>query len=244
MGGVVVTTTVSATSLFADICRQSLKPFFVKLTNDFWSQVNQMVQFFSEDLKMLTGMSRYPKDWITETIMQDWWGERPWFTIEDTITALKDDFIFHGSSPNFFQDLRWYKSIQEDDYGFNSSAIQQYKKLIPFLLDHRNTPQNCLQLDLVKGAELEYCCEMAYTLSHKIRVTGNLEYFKGYLDIINEIIELIRHAMPQTADSLSDYSKVISQLCAGKIELLEANLGKFKGFFGRGQQYVSMVKIK
>lgn len=243
VGGIIVTTTVGATSCLGDTCRHALKPFFALQTKDFWKQVDLLVQFFKEDIKMLHGMSRFPKDWVLDTVMHDW-GERPWFSIEDAITALKDNFIFHGSSPCFFQDFRWYKSIQEVDFGFNNLAIKQSNELIPLLLDYRNTPENCQALEVLDGIELENLCEKAYAISYKIHVTEDIELFEDFLDVIKLIIKLIERLMPQTADSLSDYYHSVSLLKTGQRELMETNLGKFRGLFGRGQQYICMVKVK
>ena len=57
-GGVVVTTTVSATSLLSELMRKVIQLFWKQQNLDFESQVESAIHFFSKDLKLLgTGFS-------------------------------------------------------------------------------------------------------------------------------------------------------------------------------------------
>jgi ubiquinone/menaquinone biosynthesis C-methylase UbiE len=241
VGGVVVTTTVGAASCLADVCRHILKPFFTAQTADFWQQVDLAVEFFRKDLETLQGMSRCFQDWVLDNIMQDW-VINPFFPFDEAIRALQDNFIFHGSSPNFFQDFRWYKSIHENDYGFNRSAIEQYyQKIVPLLLDYRVTPENTPAVSQIDGMVLEQLCKRAYEVCYMIRSHNDLRRIDEFLGVLSNIIDLISGAMPATSESLIDFCKGVQDLTNGIKR--EANFGDFRSFFGRAQQYLSMIRL-
>ncbi|MBA3656259.1 MAG: class I SAM-dependent methyltransferase [Gemmatimonadaceae bacterium] len=242
-GGVVITTTAGAASGLGDICRHAIMPFFTRQADDFWEQVDLAIDFFDPDLQMLPGMSRYPKDWVLDTVMYDW-GERWWFSIADAIAALDSNFAFHGSSPRFFQDMRWYKSIHGlRDYGFNELATQQYHELVPLLLDYRNSPRDCPMVHQISGTQLETLCQQAWTVSRKVHTGKDLADLEEFLGIIRNVAQLVEGALPQTAASLSDFCTGVSALHDGTRNLTNVDMGSFRGLFGRGQQYISLVNV-
>jgi 2-polyprenyl-3-methyl-5-hydroxy-6-metoxy-1,4-benzoquinol methylase len=240
-GGVIVTTTIGATSCLGDTCRRVIKPFASRQVPEFWAQVELLVQFFKRDVEMLQGMSRYPKDWVLDTVMYDW-GELPWFPLEEAVGALRDEFMFHGSSPKFFQDLRWYKSIREEDFGFSELAIQQYNRLAPLLLDYRASPETCPSYDQIDGPKLESMSAQAYAISRQMHSGDTVDGAEEFVTVIEKIVEEIRIGMPETAKSLEDFCTGVLAL-RGNQDLTTADFGTFRGLFGRGQQYLSMAKI-
>jgi ubiquinone/menaquinone biosynthesis C-methylase UbiE len=234
-GGVVVLTTVSATSVLAEVCRRMFKPLVAAQISSFDAQVEFLTDFFKPDLESLKGMSRGHRDWVLDCIMHPW-GQGRLFSIPDAIDAIGEQFDFHGASPNFVTDWRWYKTMVEDDFGFNRVASAAWRKGSAATIDHRCDPGAAQGCD---GAALEVLCQQAVALHRHAWEGDDREALDRFLAVVSAIADLLRPALPETAHALAGFVEGIGQFRQG---IAPHGLAPFRPLFGRGQQYVSFIR--
>lgn len=236
IGGVCVITTVSSVSYLAEICRRILLPIVSKLTHSSDNQVDTLVQLFKPGLDSLTGMSRKPQDWVLDNIIHPW-TDRGLFSIEDAIKALPNNFSILGSSPSFLQDWSWYKQYNEKNYSNVNSALASYQQWSGYLLDYRS--EAVTKLSQPDSCLLNELCDQAMILHDQYRHSSTSDKLNEFLDILGEIKQLISDVMPSTAIAIDDFNSGLNELLAGN---LQANFKSFHNWFGRGQQYLSIVR--
>jgi ubiquinone/menaquinone biosynthesis C-methylase UbiE len=234
VGGVLVFTTINATSVLADICRRVVKPLVASRFNSFDENLHFLTDFFKEDLKMLYGMSRRHEDWILDQILHPWNDEL--FPIPMALDAIVDSFDFHSSSPKFVADWRWYKTIIDDDPGFNNSLLRSYDGNSAWLIDCRIDPASTAQCD---GRELERLCLEAYWHHVDAWHSDSNKSVENFLLSLNKISKYIAGDMPATAKSINAFIEGAEQIRKG---IEPSSLKEFRGFFGRGQQYLSFIR--
>jgi len=233
--GMIVITTMSPSSLLAEACRRVLKPVFSERFSDSRRLVDELVAFFGPDLRSLRGMSRLHEDWVLDNILHPW-PQRITFSMLEAIATLDAEFDVLGTSPSFMQDWRWYKSIPSSPETWNSIATSEYGRWAGYFLDYRFQPT---LPGYPPAAELDSACLRALQLQHRIWHNNSLDLVAEFADTLRAIRELIEGAMPETAKSISDFLEGLEDFANGN---LEAHFGTFRSWFGRGQQYLSLVR--
>jgi len=233
VNGVAVFTTVSAVSYLAEICRRVLLPTMKKLIESPEQLNSALVTLFTPGLESLSGMSRKPQDWVTDNILHDW-TDRGLFSMKDAFTAIPKDFSVLGSSPSFLQDWRWYK----ESSGSNAQTLEEsYERWSGYLLDYRVQPEHAFSQQ--QGNLLECLCEKAMTVHDGYRQSDNEKYLDEFLSNLVLIQECIADTLPLTCQSIADFFVGFEQLKSGK---LDADFASFHQWFGRGQQYLSLIR--
>jgi SAM-dependent methyltransferase len=233
--GVLVITTMSPASLLAEACRRVLKPVFSQRFPDRSQLLDALVAFFGPDLRSLPGMSRLHEDWVLDNILHPW-PERFTFTIPEAIATLDTEFDVLGTSPSFLQDWRWYKSIPQNTQTWNAIARAEYDRWAGYFLDYRLHPALPGE---PPAAELDSACDRALQIQHRIWHQDALDLIPEFTEQLRAIREGVAGAMPETAKSISDFLCGLDEFLNGN---MEADLGTFRSWFGRGQQYVSFVR--
>jgi ubiquinone/menaquinone biosynthesis C-methylase UbiE len=233
--GVIVITTMSPPSLLAEACRRVLKPTLSERFSESPHLVDELVTFFGPDLCSLQGMSRLHQDWVLDNILHPW-PERITFSMPEAIATLDAEFDVLGTSPSFVQDWRWYKSIPTSPQTWNSTALSEYDRWAGYFLDYRFHPT---VPGRPRAAALDSACLCALQLQHRIWHNNARELVAEFAEVLRAIRELIEVAMPDTARSISDFVAGVKDFVNGN---LEADFGTFRSWFGRGQQYLSLVR--
>lgn len=234
-GGVMVLTTVSATSVLAEVCRRMIKPIVAANHPSFDALLAYLTDFFKPDLDTLKGMTRRHEDWVLDCIMHPW-GNGQLFGIPDAIDAIADDFDFHGASPNFMTDWRWYKAITEQDFGFNRIARETYWHVSAATIDYRCDPRAALRCD---GRQLEALCGRAVACHTDAWESHEPAAIDRFIGLVAEIADFVRPALPDTARALNAFVDGAGQLRQGAVP---EHLRDFRPLFGRGQQYASFIR--
>jgi hypothetical protein len=234
-GGIVAVTTTSPVSTLAEVCRRVLKVVLSAMLTSQDDLLEELTAFFAPDLNSLPGMSRRHADWVLDSVIHPW---PPQFsvTIPDVIAILGDEFDLLGTSPRFTQDWRWYKSIPGNIKTVNDLALEEYQRWGPYLIDYR------IQPDAPIGhlsAQLEPACAAVFDVHSAIWSDDGLQKLAEFVACLQHVRDIIHQAMPGTAQSITDYIGGVSQLQAGT---KAAEFGSFRGWFGRGQQYVSFTR--
>lgn len=230
-GGILVITTLSAISIFADVCRRLVKPIFAQKIATWARLVDELVAFFVPHLETLPGRSRIPRDWVMDNILQPW-PQTTVFTMENALDILDGEFDLYGTSPQLIQDFRWYKAAAVDVETLNDVARRQIKFWSPQFIDYRVDPIGFSGFD---GADLEKECGAVFLDTNVAWSTENVEQVIECVARVQRLGKWIASVFPRTATSISDFAAGMTTL----VNCEKANFGDFSSWFGRGQQYVS-----
>ena len=229
-GGVLVITTVDAVSFLSEAIRRFLARIYIGSPQLDISHVPKLVEFFKNDLDTLKGMSRKREDWVIDQIIHPWNG--PPFSMADAIATLGSNFSAHGTSPRFFSDWRWYKSIHQEDDGFSTALLASYKSEVHNFLDWRfslpaadmDSNNNLLALSR-QVYDLEFAME---TGKKPFDSTPMVILLKKIWDECTQLHEDTRLSLEKAIQAISRKSNV--EQC------------DLSSWWGRGQQYLSLVR--
>jgi ubiquinone/menaquinone biosynthesis C-methylase UbiE len=229
-GGVLVITTVDAVSFLSEAIRRFLARLYIGSLQLDISHVPNLVEFFKNDLDTLQGMSRRREDWVIDQIIHPWNG--PPFSIPEALETLGSAFSAHGASPRFFTDWRWYKSINQQDDGFSSTLKKCYLARLHNFLDWRFSLPDA---DPDHNAKLLVWSRKVYDMLFDME-SGSTPFLAPP---IMECLQNILVECPQIHDSTKiGITSAIQSLEHSK-NLTNCPL---LGWWGRGQQYLSLVK--
>lgn len=236
--GIVVITTMSAMGCLAEICRRLMKAVYASRSHDFQEQLLLLTKFFELDLKTLVGMSRRPDDWVLDNILHPW-PENVIFTVPDALEALENEFDVLGtSSPQYMYDLRWYKAAALDSRGRLDIARRLYYQSPELLLDSR-VEAPAAQGDGELGERLERLCYELFLLQQNIWRHDATDLIPSFLDKLNGLAAEVDARAPDAASAMRDFCVGMRGMLAGS-EM--GDFGRFRSWFGRGQQYISFVR--
>jgi hypothetical protein len=231
-GGVVVLTCFDSVSGFSEISRRFIAhSIFGHLTYSL-NTVDRLTRFFEPDFSALPGMSRRREDWVIDSIINPWLGD--FFSLEDALSLAKSDFAFLGASPSLFQDWRWYKDPSVLVRSANiQSSIDAYRRNVHSLLDARfvcqETPDSSTNVRLLEVTE---------HIAMRVRgaISSGITYDeKEFCRDVESLMACVPHAQPETIESLSSLAHWAR---TGE----EGDLAQFRGLWGRGQQYISLIR--
>lgn len=227
-GGLLIFTCMDPISLLSETLRSSIVKDLKLVDDDLQHSANRIVHFFSEDLDLLPGMNRRRSDWAIDQIIKPPVG--PILDLPSGLESLSKVAIFHGSSPRFTEDYRWYKSPDISVDNLSKIAIQNYWEKCHNFLDFRTTigaakaEENKLLFDL---------CSDVYFAVHQRK--WDLSSRKVVETRCEEIKNLISSTLSSTTESLDSF---LLYWFSGHSK----DLKEFKPWWGRGTQYVSVVK--
>ncbi|KHK00292.1 class I SAM-dependent methyltransferase [Desulfovibrio sp. TomC] len=234
-GGVFVMTAADSISYLADLLRRIYgQALLAGSSESLASQVEMLLPVFKPHLDTLPAMSRPYPDWILDNILQPFVGKL--YSLAEAIDALADSFTFHGSSPDFMTDWRWYKSLFGEARDFNARARDCYASNLHNLLDHRYVwePRNPGD-----NAVLKKHCDAIFALCLAHQSALHPPILLDVAKHVEAIAAFTANFSPQTATALRDYAGGIRSMAAGTAP---EQLDEFCALFGRGQQYVSFLR--
>lgn len=234
VGGMLVITCQDSVSTFAELLRRLIALLVVRPEATLEQKVQQLLPLFESHLKTINGMTRSCEDWLLDNLLRPW--EEVSFSIPDAIDTLKDQFDFHGSSPQFICDSRWYRTIQTNDPGFNAIAEQAYFANVHNLINHRDWTPAIPDQDNKKLLEL---CSKIFQAVHAFEKNQDREWVRPIPAYLQQVIELAATFSKDTELALRDYQRVLQKyLQEGELD----SFAEFVPLFGRGQQYVSFIR--
>jgi ubiquinone/menaquinone biosynthesis C-methylase UbiE len=230
--GLLAITTVDAISYCSESMRRLLKyRFFPDLSEDLQKACQKLIPVYEEHLQHLKGMSRSVRDWILDSILQPL-NNRPLLSIPKSILTLEKDFDAFASSPNFVTDWRWYKDITGVERKFNENFLDQYYRNNLSFLDYRNVASSH---DINFGKTLEKICNESYEISLQIEM-GKEDLWDDFFECSSALGDHIKDQAPITYLSIRE---AITMLRNGNLGM---ELKYFPPWWGRGQQYLSLIR--
>ena len=227
-GGVLVYTCSDSNSLLSEILRRAIVNKLEMVSENLSDSADAIAGFFSQDLYLLDGMNRSHTDWAVDQIVKPTVG--PQMTIADSLKSLQNKAVFHGSSPRFVEDYRWYKNPNSSIESLNSVAIENFwakcHNFIDYRFDYKPLSSQANQ-NIYAATNRLYStvAETMWSPESEQHVTKNCQ----------EIQSLISENCQETNFSLASF---LSYWRTGNVFDLE----QFRPWWGRGTQYVSVMK--
>lgn len=239
-GGYLVTTTTSASSLLSEVCRKLIRPLIVGNHPTFAAQVEVAEKVFESHLKNLGTQTRPAKDWVTDSIIQEWEKDaRVVFSMLDSVSTLSERFEFFGSSPKFLIDGRFYKKIGRSAKGPNDLLAEQYPRLGYALLDYRIDVIQSLEKPVF--FELEDLCAHLYSLQTEIVSSGSYATLADFVDGLREVGSKLPPVFEATSAAIDEFVEAFPRAVKKNAMPEFREFGKW---WGRGQQYVSLLRFQ
>ncbi len=233
-GGILVVTCMDDVSILSEALRRIAGEILIDGIEGFEAQLDALRPFFAPQLATLKGMSRLVDDWISDNILHHIVGKL--FSVEDAVEALEDEFGAYGSSPDFLTDWRWYKSIHGDARRYNEMAIGNYRRNAHNFLDYRFTfDPNESNNGLIQDARQVF--HLATTIQNDGLTTERLA---ATVEVLNRLDATVAGFSPTTAAAITDFrASLMRHIETGS---LPTTLPDFGPWFGRGMQYLSLIR--
>jgi len=228
-GGILLFTCADEISVLAELLRRAIVRKLGLLTTNLESSAINISNFFSLDLDHLVGMTRVRTDWAIDQMIHPWIGEP--LSIASALTELSNKVRFLGSSPKFSSDWRWYKSPGCIDDETNKQIISDFISKSHNLVDMRivSAPINNNQ-----NLDLSIFSKNIYDL---VRTDEwNKKSDTILMSSCEKILDLLPEDAPETKISLQSFIKFL-------VSYNPNDLAEFRPWWGRGQQYVSLIKV-
>ena len=227
-GGVLVYTCSDSISLLSEILRRAIVNKLEMVSDNLRDSADAIANFFGPDLNSLDGMNRSHTDWAIDQIIKPTIG--PQMTIADSLQSFQNEAVFHGSSPRFVEDYRWYKDPDSSIESLNSVAIENFWAKCHNFIDYRFNYKSLnseINQDIYAATNRLYSTVAEAMWSHESEkiITTNCE----------EIQSLISQNCQETNLSLGSFLKY------WRTENV-LDLEPFRPWWGRGTQYMSVMK--
>lgn len=235
-GGILIITCIDSISASSENLRNMIGQLLTWDLDNVEQILEVLLPVFSPHLSTLSAMSRRHDDWILDNIINPV-GIAETLSIAKAIEVLDDSFEVYCSSPNIFNDWRWYKSVYGENMSFNNTAIRQYWARVHNFVDYRKTFMD-------RNGESN---RKLYDIFDLLRVKTIELREKHDKSGLNEIISLLENIIEEISlfsnELTAPFKEVVDIIRNSKIDpYAVSQSANFKSFFGRGQQYISFIK--
>lgn len=227
-GGVLIFTCMDPISLLSETLRSAIVKNLQLIDNNVQRSAARIVTFFEQDLNLLHGMNRKRTDWAIDQMIKPPVGSL--LDLPSALDSLANVAEFHGSSPRFTEDFRWYKSLEVSEVSISKVAIANYWKKCHNFLDFRTL---CPEVAPNDNKLLFQLSDDIYSAVHE--GTWGQDSREIVESRCREILKLVSANCQLTSASLESF---LSYWHSGEAEKLQ----DFRPWWGRGTQYVSVIK--
>jgi SAM-dependent methyltransferase len=235
-GGHLIITTVSVWGVLDQALRRLWVPAIKNSNLTFPSQVTCASSIFKSHLKNLPTTKRI-EDYVQDAILHPI-NKNYIFSSIDAVSELYQNFDVVGSSPRFFQDFRWHKSIINNRDEINMKFIEQFKYFSPMFLDDRM--QNPLDYNLKVNENLEKLLFRVWNLSCEIFATGSYGKLDELIVLLKEVNLELKYISYDIHVGLNELIGALPNISKG---IFTDEIPNFKSWWGRGLTYLSMRRI-
>ena len=231
-GGVAVVTCVDDISFFCECLKKIIATRLTWHMTEFADKVRILVEAYGGHLASLKYASRSTEDWVIDGFLNPAiFG--PLFAIDDCITETSSAFEYLGSSPNMFTDYSWYKDVEHNR---NEVIIEQFKRKRHTLI-LSDLPESLRTVE-----ENEILVRATHDLRKLLELAQNSfdDYIPEFINKLEYIRNLTRGIDLRLAEAIAETCELLANSNVNAENVKDAK--KLAGVFGRGQQYVSLVK--
>lgn len=251
-GGILVVTCADAVSVFFESLRRYLARLLVRElahtleTRDGQQQaVRILLPAFAPHLRALKGMSRPMEDWIWDNLLNpaaaNLAGSHE-FSIEKCLGFFGDEFYYYGSSPVFMSNWNWYKNLPLSPREYNKNFVASFNSQRHAFLHYEET---CLSDGVVSEVLYGYCKAFSIRLEERtpqdwMAITS--ETISYDLEFVRRVRELANQCgLQRSGAAITEFLELFANRSIPGARAI-SEMTAFRGAFGRGQQYLSLVK--
>jgi 2-polyprenyl-3-methyl-5-hydroxy-6-metoxy-1,4-benzoquinol methylase len=235
-GGLLTITCVDHLSHFPETLRRALGQLAVDPADSLQEKVRKILPMMESHLATLPGMSRRLDDWVIDNLIHPG-SIIPLINFPEAVAVLGSRFDYYAASPHFTTDWRWYKSIVGENWEFNARAIEQFWSLAHNMLDYRKVlPPR----DPAANQRLYDLCTQARAQLEGFERKREAAFLKRFRETLGKIVEDAASFSADVAEALGEAATLLKGDRPDAAAV--AGAAKFGGLFGRGQQYLSLIK--
>lgn len=234
--GIVVITCSDDVSYFVEIMKRLVGVSLTGNMTEYNQKVEYLTNFFSPQLSKLKGVSRSPKDWVQDQILNPVVVNGTELTMARAITYFGDEFDVLATSPRMFTDYSWYKDVW---YDYKKSYKEQFNRKRMSLL-MANMPEIILSSEQA-GILVKYF-EHIKKLESEYEETRNLEKVGKIIEEMDSMDELLQKDFCDEFVSVFHEIKEVLLCILRKEDIHMEKYPHFFSAFGRTMQYMSFVK--
>jgi len=234
-GGVLVVTAMDGVSVLAERLCHLYSMAAVPADRPIDEQAKVLAELWGAHLSTLKAMTRGHVDWVLDNILHPWRGRL--FSVAEVIETVTDEFDILGTSPHFLQEWRWYKDLRQADCGANRSAVADYMANLHNFLDYRGLAEP--RPDADNQTLMQLSSEVVREIS-MLTPGATPGEVAPIVEKVRELHKVIARISARTAQSVGDFLAVIDT--DGFVLKPTRSFASFEGWFGRGQQYISMTR--
>ncbi|MCE9563656.1 MAG: class I SAM-dependent methyltransferase [Planctomycetes bacterium] len=233
-GGLLAVTAVSPVGVLPNLLRRALSNRLAPPTEAFADRTAILSQAFGSHLRTVGGMTRSVTDWVHDNMLNP-----AYLGVILTVPMVLDDlgasFDVLGSSPQFAQDWRWFKSLCGENRDFNRHILAEYHANLHNFLDHRT---QLPARDARRNAQLE---------AGALVVAESLRMWEASEGDGDEVELTVRKLIAGICDLPTAYSSALNEFLDAFAEPrltaeTVAELPHFGPLFGRETVYLSFEK--
>ena len=233
--GIAVVTCVDNASLYIEVMKRLIGQALAKDISQYDDKAEYLCQIFEPQLAKLKGVSRMPKDWVQDMILNPATSNNIVLDMAQAICYFEQDFDVLGSSPQMFTDYSWYKDVWHDyiaDYKqqFEEKRLSLLLSGIPEAVVPGNVSSEMVShFESIRTLAEEY--EKTFQTVDIEGILGHMKEMESHLHMLNQEF---RNVFYEIRDAL------LKILQTGTV--LMDDYPHFFSAFGRGQQYMAFVK--
>ncbi len=234
-GGVLVITCYDSVSMLFESLRRLIGKILIRDISKLEDQIDILTRAFGSHLATLKGMTRPPRDWILDNLLAPpVFNVKDYFSIEQAIGFFADRYYFYQSSPSFLANYTWYKELSTDPTEYNANYIDQFRANQHNLIHYQQelNPPRAGKLNIELETE---CTELAWLAQQDMVNSEN----------VVELLGRIRQSLGSNMLPTAALDEIIVLFKSSEFipEEISGNYPAFRAAFGRGQQYISLLKV-
>jgi len=227
---------------FFDISRRLLANILLQRTSPstYSEKIDILVNAFSSHLDTLKGFGRLKEDWCADNLL----GQAVYnvnLSVSDLIQYFQSDYSYYSMVPNIICDETWHKEVPLDTYSQNQVKISKFQNTWHNLIHYKEMSEE-------KSAEennlLRELCREYFNLIQESELNYQKSDQHNLIKLLTKILESLH-----VKDTNNLIYKSISELITFiedddiSIQSIATKFQYFHSAFGRGVQYVSMIKV-
>lgn len=232
--GIVTVTCIDSVSMFFELLRRLIgkRLLFSSEKSGLTESIELLTHSFSSHFSELKYASRPCEDWVTDNLINPAL-VNDLFGIDNCFEEFPSNYELLGSSPNMFTDYSWYKDYSTS---FKEQAMEQFMMKRHLLID-MSLSENVRDKD--KNDEL-----VLLTDEFKKELFEKEEHMT--FDNVKEFVKILNRIKV----NISEYTQTVMSIQEAIDLLMDEDLSPrqvsqakyFRKAFGRGMQYISLVK--
>ncbi|WP_026841176.1 class I SAM-dependent methyltransferase [Citrifermentans bremense] len=238
LNGVVVVTCADEISMFYEIVRIFFAHRLSRHLSSFPEKISLLSTVFEPHLKSIPGFGRLIGDWCSDSLFGGAHFNYD-FSIKNCISFFSGlGYHYYHCSPDLFTEYTWYKAVPTGHQPFNELYIEQFDRIKHNLMLYTEVAP---ARPAARNEELLELCRAVMQLVQQSLKDDADRQDQPLIAALEGILENVSDLGEGFARPLRDIATLIRNR-EFSVQGVSTKYPAFAHAFGRGQQYVSLVK--